>query len=103
MVLGTGWLAVHDLLETIQAQKKHTAGLLEGLASGVQLDVIPPRTVTGPWVAEELIKWMSWVGILREKVTDQGNNFMFHVLRSVCQVLKVNTFKLQFYIPKLMG
>lgn len=64
-------------------------------------EAIPLRMVIGPQVAEQLIKWMSWVGewIHREIVIDQGINFMSHVLRSVCQALKIKHLKTLVYHP----
>lgn len=39
--------------------------------------------VTGPRVAEELLKWITWVEILKEIITDQASNFTSSVLQSL--------------------
>lgn len=44
-------------------------------------EAIPLRSVMDPRVAKELLKWISWAGLPREILTDQGTNFMSHVLR----------------------
>lgn len=44
------------------------------------LDMIPLKNITAPKVTEELIKWVSRIGILQEILTDQGKTFMSGVL-----------------------
>lgn len=56
-------------------------------------EAIPLWVVTGPQVAEELIRWISWVELPKEIVMDQGTNFMSHVLKTVCQVLQIKHLK----------
>lgn len=60
-------------------------------------------TVTGPRVAEELLKWIAMVGIPREIVTDQGSNFMSRVLRSLCRMLRIKHLQTMEYHPQTNG
>lgn len=42
------------------------------------------RSVVGPKVVEELLKWVSWVGLPQEIITDQAIKSMSHVMKSLC-------------------
>lgn len=51
--------------------------------------MVPLCTVMGPRVAEELLKWVARVRILKEIIMDQWPNFMSHVMCNLCMVLKI--------------
>lgn len=61
-------------------------------------EATPLRTVMGKRVAEELIK--SRVGIPWEIVMDQETNLMSHVLKGVCQVLRIRLLWTSVYHPQ---
>lgn len=48
---------------------------------------IPLKSVMAVKIPEELIKWISRVGIPHEILTDQGKNFTSNVLKGVCNIL----------------
>lgn len=41
-------------------------------------EAIPMQSVIGPWMVEELMKWIMQEGMPKEIVTDQGSNFVRH-------------------------
>lgn len=66
-------------------------------------EAVPMHTVTGPQVVEELLKWITRVGIPRDIVTDQGSNFMSGVLRSLCGMLWIRHLRTMVYHPQTSG
>lgn len=50
---------------------------------------VPIRSVTGPRVVEELMKWITQVGIPKEIATNQGSNFMSGIIHSLCGMLQI--------------
>lgn len=63
-------------------------------------DANPLCTVMGPCVAEELLKWVVRVWILKEIIMDQGPNFMSHVMRNLCMELKICHLRMAAYHPQ---
>lgn len=63
-------------------------------------EAVPMQSVTGPQVAEELLKWITRVGILKEIVMDQGSNFMLGVLCSLCETLQIRHLCTTVYHPQ---
>lgn len=54
-------------------------------------------------VAEELVKWISRVGIPQEVFTDQNTSFISGVLRGMRTMLKVRQLRTSVYHPKTDG
>lgn len=56
--------------------------------------------VTAPRIAEELVKWITQVGIPKEILTDQGQNFMSGILQAVYRTLWIKHLKTSVYHPQ---
>lgn len=51
-------------------------------------EAISLRSVMANKIAEELVKWVSRIGILQEILTDQDKNCMSNVVKSICNILQ---------------
>lgn len=56
-----------------------------------------------PLVAEELLKWVSTLGIPKEIITDPGSKFMSHIMHSLLQVLKIQHLRTTVYHLQMNG
>ncbi|KYO47445.1 hypothetical protein Y1Q_0001239 [Alligator mississippiensis] len=66
-------------------------------------EAVPLRSITAPKVAEELLKWIAWVGIPQEILTDQGTNFMSGVMKAFCKTLGITQLRTSVYHPQTNG
>ncbi|KYO39816.1 zinc finger protein 287-like [Alligator mississippiensis] len=66
-------------------------------------EAVPLGSITAPKVAEELLKWIAWVGILQEILTDQGTNFMSGVMKALCKTLGITQLRTLVYHPQTNG
>lgn len=64
------------------------------------LEAVPMWLVIGPRGAEELMKWITQVGIPKETVTDQGPNFMSGVIHGLCRLLRIKHLHKIVYCPQ---
>lgn len=55
------------------------------------------KSATASKIADELLKWVTWVGITKEIITDQGNSFMAGVMHKVCNTLQIKHFHTSRY------
>ncbi|KYO45537.1 hypothetical protein Y1Q_0015183 [Alligator mississippiensis] len=67
------------------------------------LEAVPLHSITAPKVAEELLKWIAWVGIPQEILTDQGTNFMSGVMKALCKTLGITQLRTSVYHPQTNG
>ncbi|KYO27638.1 hypothetical protein Y1Q_0005204 [Alligator mississippiensis] len=58
------------------------------------------QSVTGPWVMEELMKWVARVGIPKEIITNQGLNSMSNIIHGLCKVLQIKHLHTMVYHPQ---
>ena len=66
-------------------------------------EALPMKTIDAERVAEELVKIFSWVGIPREILTDQGNNFTSHLLTEIYHLLHIHPIRTTPYHPQTDG
>lgn len=66
-------------------------------------EAVPMWSVTGPWVAEEIMRWIAWVGIPKEITTDQGSNFISNIICGLCKVLHIKQLCTTVYHPQTNG
>lgn len=66
-------------------------------------EAISLKNVTAPKVAEQLIKWVSRLGIPQGILTDQGKTFMSGVPKGVCKILKIKDLRTSVYHLQMDG
>lgn len=66
-------------------------------------DTVPLRSVTVPAIVSALMKWIAWVRILREILTNQGKNFTSKSLQWICSTLKIKQLRTSIYHPQMDG
>lgn len=66
-------------------------------------ELIPCQAVTAPQITKDLIKWIVWVGIPKEILTKQGQNFMSGVLLIIWHTLQIKHLNTSMYHPQTNG
>lgn len=66
-------------------------------------EAVPMRTVSVGKAAEELLKIFTYVGLPRERLIDQGSNFMTRIFKEICAMLKIWHLQISVYHPQLDG
>ena len=66
-------------------------------------ETIPLRNISVRSVAQALFHVISWLGIPKEILTDQGTDFMSRTLRELYRLLKVKDFCTSVYHPATDG
>lgn len=66
-------------------------------------EAYPLREVTAKQISTALLRFFSQVGIPREVLTDQGPNFMSHILHQVYQLLGIKRVRTTPYHPQTDG
>ena len=66
-------------------------------------EAIPLKKIDAEVVAEELVKIFAQVGIPKEILTDQGQNFMSQLLKEVYQLLHIQPIRTSPYHPQTDG
>lgn len=63
-------------------------------------EAVPLQAGTAPCIAEELRKWIARMGMPKEILTHQVQNFMSEVLRVVCRTLQIKHLRISVYHPQ---
>ncbi|XP_070576386.1 uncharacterized protein [Ptychodera flava] len=66
-------------------------------------EAIPVPTLEAKRIAEELVTVFSRVGIPREILSDQGTNFLSHLMEDLCKLLHIKKLKTSPYHPMANG
>ena len=66
-------------------------------------EAIPLRNISARSVAQALFHIISWVGISKEILTDQGTNFMSRTIKELYGLLKVKAIRTSVYHPATDG
>lgn len=64
---------------------------------------MPLKSVIISKVASELMKWVSWVELPCEILTDQGTSFISNVMWSLCSILHIEQLWTTIYHPQMDG
>lgn len=66
-------------------------------------EAVPLWSVMATVIAGALLKWVAWVGIPLEILTNQGKNFMSKILKGICHTLKIKQLQTSIYHPQTDG
>lgn len=85
-------------LEKLAAGYKHVLVILDNATHNPE--AIPLRSMSAHVITEELLKVFSWIGIPQEILNDQVTSFMPGVMRELCRLLKICSFRSSVYHPQ---
>ena len=66
-------------------------------------EVVPLRNIKAPKIVDSLVKFFTFVGILRSMQSDQGSNFMSGLMQQAMYQLGVKQYKSSAYHPESQG